>query len=424
MGLELKYIKEIGRALAAKHATVMIGAGFSKNAEKIGVTKNEFLNWNQLSDLFYEKLYGTSTFPGKEYNNSLRLAQETEIMYGRPIIEEIIRQAVPDDDYAPSKLYQKLMELPWNDVFTTNYDTLLERAADLVTKRRYNVVKCQEDLVNSSSVPRIIKLHGSFPSQRPFIITEEDYRTYPVKFAAMVNTVQQSLLENVFCMLGFSCEDPNFINWIGWIHDHLGKSSSPKMYMVTITHIPEAKQKLLFERNIILIDLESIWPDKNVSDRLSSFFDLLREEVEKKEKQDQWFDWNMAVRFSSNTDIGHRTHLLQQIRNMYPGWIFLPWDIKKKVSHVLDRLDFLHGFEELSFKEQLDYMYEHVKFFDMGGRPLQPQTADLFYNILLGTNMEDLQISEDETKAFNAKKANNLFTHFKNLQRISKLGRV
>lgn len=66
------------------------------------------------------------------------------------------------------------MNLSWRDVFTTNYDTLLERTADIVTDRRYNVVLNQEDLVNSNDAPRIIKLHGSFPSQRPFIITEED----------------------------------------------------------------------------------------------------------------------------------------------------------------------------------------------------------------------------------------------------------
>lgn len=66
-------------------------------------------------------------------------------------------------------------------------------------------------MVNSNDAPRIIKLHGSFPSQRPFIITEEDYRTYSKRFAAMVNTVQQALLEKVFCMIGFSCEDSDFL---------------------------------------------------------------------------------------------------------------------------------------------------------------------------------------------------------------------
>lgn len=270
--MNMNYIREIAEALSENHAALMVGAGFSKNAEKVSITDKKFLNWNELSDLFYETVYGKEG-PGKQYNSSLRLAQEVEITVGRPKLEKIIKDAVPDLEYAPSEVYVKLMEMPWKDVFTTNYDTLLERAADKVTNRRYNVVICQEDLVNSNNAPRILKLHGSFPSYRPFIITEEDYRTYPVKFAAMVNTVQQALLENVFCMLGFSCEDPNFIKWIGWIHDNLGKSSSQKIYMVSVTHIAEAKRKLLFERNIIVIDLQELWPDKNIGDRLNSFLE-------------------------------------------------------------------------------------------------------------------------------------------------------
>ena len=186
----MNYIREIAEALSENHAALMVGAGFSKNAEKVSITDKKFLNWNELSDLFYETVYGKEG-PGKQYNSSLRLAQEVEITVGRPKLEKIIKDAVPDLEYAPSEVYVKLMEMPWKDVFTTNYDTLLERAADKVTNRRYNVVICQEDLVNSNNAPRILKLHGSFPSYRPFIITEEDYRTYPVKFAAMVNTVQK-----------------------------------------------------------------------------------------------------------------------------------------------------------------------------------------------------------------------------------------
>jgi NAD-dependent SIR2 family protein deacetylase len=73
-----------------------------------------------------------------------------------------------------------LVQLPWTDIFTTNYDTLLERAAENITQKEqvYTVVINKEDLALSKS-PRIVKLHGSFPSQRPFIITQEDYRKYP-----------------------------------------------------------------------------------------------------------------------------------------------------------------------------------------------------------------------------------------------------
>lgn len=319
---------------------------------------------------------------------SHEVAQEVEITVGRPKLENILKEAVPDEDYGPSEVYTKLMELPWRDVFTTNYDTLLERAADKVSKRRYNVVVNQEDLVNSNDAPRILKLHGSFPSQRPFIITEEDYRTYPIKFAAMVNTVQQALLENVFCMIGFSCEDPNFLSWIGWIHDNLGKSSSQKIYMISIEHISEAKQKLLFDKNIIVVDLQELYPEKEIPERLKSFFENLRKLIEEKDKKDQWFDLS-EIAISAENSFEEKTKKLKVLNNSYPGWIFLPWKMKYKVNRVLEELDDEWDFfakkeklVDISFSMQIEYMYEYVKFLNIVGRPIILETAEKFWDIL------------------------------------------
>ena len=42
----MNYIREIAEALSENHAALMVGAGFSKNAEKIAATEKTFLNWN------------------------------------------------------------------------------------------------------------------------------------------------------------------------------------------------------------------------------------------------------------------------------------------------------------------------------------------------------------------------------------------
>lgn len=387
-----KYIYAIAQALYENHATLMVGAGFSKNATKISITDKQFLNWNELSDLFYDNIYDNNSGPGKEYNSPLRLAQELEVTIGRPKLENILKRAIPDLDYAPSALYSKLMELPWRDIFTTNYDTLLERAAENVISRRYNIVVTQEDLINSNNAPRIIKLHGSFPSHRPFIITEEDYRTYPTKFAAMVNTVQQSLLENVFCMIGFSCEDPNFINWIGWIHDNLGKSNSQKIYMITVSHITEAKRKLLFERNIIVIDLEELWPNQNINERLTHLLSTLNREVEKNHTKNNWFDFNNIYRtIPYEADITHLINAMQSLNQSYPGWIFLPWKMKNKVSHLLPKFEYLDKLDNSPHTDQISYMYEYVILMNTCGRPITSNTVYKFWNIL-----ENLRLKLDE----------------------------
>ncbi|WP_143340563.1 SIR2 family NAD-dependent protein deacylase, partial [Cronobacter sakazakii] len=161
---------------------------------------------------------------------------------------------VPDKEYEPSKLHVSLLSLPWIDVFTTNYDTLLERASVNVDSRKYDIVLNKNDLMNAER-PRIIKLHGSFPSERPFIVTEEDYRKYPLENSPFVNTVQQSLIENTLCLIGFSGDDPNFLNWIGWIRDNLGTENSPKIYLIGLFSFNEAQRKLLEKRNISIVDL-------------------------------------------------------------------------------------------------------------------------------------------------------------------------
>lgn len=374
------YVTDIATALSEKHAALMVGAGFSKNAEKLSATDREFLNWTELSDKFYDLVYENSK-TGKKYCSSLRLAQEVETVLGRPKLETILKDSIPDLDYGPSNIYTELMELPWVDVFTTNYDTLLERAADSVTTRRYNVVVSQEDLVNSNDAPRIIKLHGSFPSHRPFIITEEDYRTYPVKFAALVNTVQQALLENVFCMIGFSCEDPNFLKWIGWIHDNLGRSSSQKIYMISVNHTPEATIKMLSEQNIVVVDLEELYPSLNISEKIDHFLKDLKEEIDNKNSRDNWFDIN-SIHLKEKADIKEYTLILQKLNDSYPGWIYLPWKMKGRTDYILRYLEDESIFDQGTEDEQILYIYEYLRFCDTVGRPLLAQATTAIWTKL------------------------------------------
>lgn len=238
------YLKEIAERLSSGHAAVMVGAGFSRNTKPKGGTGPSFPDWSELGDRFYEKLHDKKPDSDSRYLNVLKLADEVEATFGRPVLNQILRDAIPSDDYEPPQLHIDLLDLPWSDVFTTNYDTLLERACRFVTSQRYDVVVNKEDLVYSEK-PRIVKLHGSFPSEQPFIITEDDYRRYPDDFSPFVNTVRQSLLENTLCLIGFSGDDPNFLQWIGWIHDNLGRENSPQIYLVGLLGLSDSQKNFL-----------------------------------------------------------------------------------------------------------------------------------------------------------------------------------
>lgn len=233
----------------------MIGAGFSMNAEAIFENAKRFPMWQDLGNVFYKKVRGAE-IKNAEYNffDPLKLAYEVEANFGRSVLDSILRNTIPDSEYKPSELHLSLLNLPWTDVFTTNYDTLLERAADLVSQRNYKVIVNKDNLVHSVP-PRIIKLHGCFSASTPLIISEEDYRTYPQKYAPFVNTVQQTLLENTLCLIGFSGDDPNFLKWIGWIRDNLGAQNAPKIYLIGVLNLSTSQEKALSQYNVTCVDM-------------------------------------------------------------------------------------------------------------------------------------------------------------------------
>ncbi len=317
----LPYLDEIAERLWSDRAAVMVGAGFSKNAGE------GFPDWNQLGELFYHKAHGVyPDLSKKKYLNVLRIAEEVEAAIGRPALENLLRSNIPDLSIEPSGLHVDLLEFPWVDVFTTNYDTLLERASAKVVTRRYEPVVNKGDLPYAIK-PRIVKLHGSFPSERPFIITEEDYRRYPYDYAPFVNTVQQSLLENTFCLVGFSGDDPNFLQWIGWIRDNLGRDKSQKIYLVGSFDLSSARLQLLAQRGIIVVDFSCCHGIEKHDHKktLSRFFSYIRS------KKPDALDWPYNPKTAYPAHGKDRIKEIQKIteewrrqRQIYPGWLILP----------------------------------------------------------------------------------------------------
>ena len=262
------------RYLEEDRAVALVGAGFSRNA-----LMNEtscMKDWNMLGLDFYHKLYGHAPDPEKElFLSPIRLASEVEASFGRFELDNLILQSLPDEVVMPSSLHEQLVSLKWRDIFTTNYDTLLEKAY-LQTERPYAVVTNKDTLLYSKQ-PRIVKLHGSFPNIHPFIITDEDFRTYPEKYPEFVNTVRQALIENLFCLIGFSGDDPNFKSWLGWLRDVMGKQIAP-VYLITFDkNLHNAKRKMCAAQNIDILNLADLPNVQNIQEAFEFMFTYLKE---------------------------------------------------------------------------------------------------------------------------------------------------
>lgn len=261
------HIDKIREALAAGReygrASLMIGSGFSLNARSESTSLSSFPTWRTLMNGMVDEIVrsGAELADLRKMTGSvsgaLRIAEEYVALHGRANLYMFLKGQIPDNQFHPGILHRKALELPWSDIFTTNWDTLVERTALLPISRRYGVVLTVSDIAQQIR-PRIIKLHGSFPSNGPFILTEEDFRTYPSCFAPFVNLVQQPMMENIFCLIGFSGVDPNFLAWSGWVRDNLG-THTPRIYLCGVLSLRQSERKVLYGRGVIPIDLSELF---------------------------------------------------------------------------------------------------------------------------------------------------------------------
>ncbi len=272
----LQLQKDLWRTPSSRVA-VMVGAGLSLNSRPSPGVSTHFPTWRQLARVFFDHLNPPSPTETEEQkaererqfigSSALTLASEYQAVFDRGKLESLLRAAIPDSDHEPGDIHNLLLELPWEDVFTTNYDTLLEGTE--VRDRAYQLVTTVNELTFAYR-PRIVKLHGSLHPQTQFIITEEDYRSYPNYFALFVNTVRQSLVENTFVLIGFSGDDPNFLDWAGWIRDELGNRHNP-IYLVDLLPMSHGRRSLLKQRGITPIDLSPLSAGADPPEEIHSF---------------------------------------------------------------------------------------------------------------------------------------------------------
>ena len=358
------FLNELAERLSSGHAAVMIGSGFSKNAIPRSTSDSSLPDWSELGDILYEKLHGKLPRTDAKYLDILTLADELQAALGRPALNQILRDAIPDMNFEPSPLHSMLLSLNWTDVFTTNYDTLLERALEDAPDRRYDVVVTPNQLVYSIR-PRIIKLHGSFSSPSTYVITADDYRSYPQKFSPFVNTVRQSLIENTLCLIGFRGNDPNFLQWIRWIHDNLGIQNSPKLYLVSLSRLSEPQKKLLHQHNISLVDV-SAYGDPNATHHTR--LKALLEYLSFRQTSDDRLRWPFVESdllepkrdVDNHQQLNLLLHTWKAARLSFPGWVIVPEDRRREL-----------------------WLYTHrwISFICDNCNPLDPTSIELVYEM-------------------------------------------
>lgn len=257
--------------------SAMIGAGFSKNAN------SAYPNWEELLVPVYCELQSISeatlsTDKRKKIEqeiskNPSKIAQEYIDMKGRredlDIYIENFFDSIEHDKTNNLELHEILLSLNWYNIITTNWDTLLEQANN---KKNYELVKTAKDL-SKRNHRLIIKIHGSLRTKDEqkqeaygfddscdggcYIITTEDYNTYQARHTTFSKFMEIQILQNSFCLIGFSGNDPNFKYWIKELKRTMTKGGNteepnPIFFIDTSTEYPDRATLQYYKNNYIV----------------------------------------------------------------------------------------------------------------------------------------------------------------------------
>lgn len=196
------FINDYVEKLRQETATIFLGAGMSKAAG--------FVDWKGLlKDLAIElglkiedepDLISVAQFHKNKNNN-------------RNKIDEKIVNEFTDSD-VETENHRIIGRLPFNTIWTTNYDDLIEDTHSKIHKKVDVKSEVDDLFINRNNRACILyKMHGDKDKPNKAILLKEDYEKYYYTHEPFISILNSELISKSFLFVGFSFTDPN-INYI------------------------------------------------------------------------------------------------------------------------------------------------------------------------------------------------------------------
>lgn len=254
---------------AAGNGVIFVGAGLSRAAGMpdwaglISSLRSQIANCPEDADFLTVALY-------------------FELIHGRRRLIEIIRNSIDVTGVRPTIVHRQLFSLPISEIFTTNYDDLLELECRDSNKSFRSIVREEDVAYFSSNDTQIIKLHGDLQHPDSIVITAEDYERFSTNRKALSRLIAQALQTKSVLFLGYSAGDPNLKQILTTVRDEVGRHAR-NLYTLQFD-INDLRKRELDRRGLNVINLRAPSDSEKHLDILSEWLSKFSSLLEDREK--------------------------------------------------------------------------------------------------------------------------------------------
>ena len=214
-------IENFGSALRRRSAAAFLGAGLSQGAG--------YPTWQGL-------LKDAALELGLDVRQDCDLVDVAQFVVNedggeRARLNQLIKESFETIKPVPEAM-KVLARLPLANIWTTNYDTLMERAYAEVRRSAPEVKRHHGDLTLRHHAQTVLyKMHGSVETPESCVITKHDFETYARDRAGFLHLLAADYIEKTFLFLGLSFRDPN-INYLLATIRSVFRGGAPSHYAV------------------------------------------------------------------------------------------------------------------------------------------------------------------------------------------------
>lgn len=207
------------KAMLEKKLVVFVGAGASiesgmpcwrdaitKIAEKLNIP-NSNIDYMKIPQFYY------NARGNKEYVE---------------LVRDIFKYNI---DLPINDIQRNIIKLNTHTIITTNYDCLLEKAAE-ENAEFIQVVSQDRDLPYRTAGKEIIKIHGDLKNNN-FVLKEDDYLHYSKEFKLIEAYTKSLFATNVVLFVGYSFSDPDVAQIFSWVKNILAEDFQ-RAYMLEV----------------------------------------------------------------------------------------------------------------------------------------------------------------------------------------------